>query len=413
MIGQHLGIADLDVLGHHLLAQDRDPCFQIRRLHVGDQSPLETGAQTRFQRCQLVRWPVGRQHDLLPGLVQAVERVEKLLLQAFLALDELDVVDHQQVVCAVALLEVDHASIPHGIDELVQNGLGCDVAHVQPRMLLKHVMADRLQQVGFPQPGAAMDEKWVVRLGRRLGHGQRRGVRETVARADHEHVERVLGVDAGGGCDRRRQPRPRPVAAAGASTASPMSASRACGDRLGHRHPQFDHELVFGCGRVQQAGEVALDPAEGELVGDGHHQPVAPPARAPERFRTRWYRCPRSTSAGGAGRSSPSWCWRRGHGASNGESNAARGAGTTASAYRHRTPSIVRYLQGFARFPPQPSTDVETASHTSPPASKRPACGRVAGRIRPPLAAPFSTAKFFSQWPPRRAGAVVGKAALY
>ena len=109
-----------------------------------------------------MRRAVRGQHDLLPGLVQAVERVEKLLLESLLALDELDVVDQQQVVRAVPLLEGDHAPIPHGIDELVQYRLGGDVAHVQLPVLLQHVMADRLQQVGFPQAGAAVDEKRVV-----------------------------------------------------------------------------------------------------------------------------------------------------------------------------------------------------------------------------------------------------------
>ena len=49
-----------------------------------------------------LRRPVGRQDDLLAGLVQAVEGVEKLFLDALLTLEELDVVDHQDVVGAVA-----------------------------------------------------------------------------------------------------------------------------------------------------------------------------------------------------------------------------------------------------------------------------------------------------------------------
>ena len=44
------------------------------------------------------------------------------------------------------------------------------------------------------------------------------------------------------------------------------------GRRLRHLDAQFDHQVVLRCGRVQQAGEVTLDPALGELVGDADHQ---------------------------------------------------------------------------------------------------------------------------------------------
>ena len=58
-----------------------------------------------------------------------------------------------------------------------------------------HVVADRLQQVRLAQPCPAVDQQRVVRLARRLGDGQRRGVREAVRRSDDEGVERVLGQE--------------------------------------------------------------------------------------------------------------------------------------------------------------------------------------------------------------------------
>src|SRR5579862_8462682 len=48
----------------------------------------------------------------------------------------------------------------------------------------------------LPEPGAAVDEEWVVRLGRRLGDCECGGVREAVRRADDERVERVLRVES-------------------------------------------------------------------------------------------------------------------------------------------------------------------------------------------------------------------------
>ncbi len=62
--------------------------------------------------------------------------------------------------------------------------------------MLADVGADRLQQVGLAEPGAAVDEERVVCLCRRLGDRERGGVREPVRRPDDEVVERVLRVRA-------------------------------------------------------------------------------------------------------------------------------------------------------------------------------------------------------------------------
>ena len=59
------------------------------------------------------------------------------------------------------------------------------------------VVPDGVQQVGLAQPGVAVDEQRVVRLGRRLGDRDGRGVGEPVARADDEGVEGVLRVQPG------------------------------------------------------------------------------------------------------------------------------------------------------------------------------------------------------------------------
>ena len=48
--------------------------------------------------------------------------------------------------------------------------------------------------MGLADAGRAADEQGVVGLGRHLGNGQRGGVGEPVAVADHELVERELGV---------------------------------------------------------------------------------------------------------------------------------------------------------------------------------------------------------------------------
>ena len=81
------------------------------------------------------------------------------------------------------------------VDEVVGELLRAHVAHPRAGVEAAGVVADRVQQVGLAQPGLAVDEQRVVRLGRRLGHRDRGGVREPVARADDEGVEGVLRVE--------------------------------------------------------------------------------------------------------------------------------------------------------------------------------------------------------------------------
>ena len=65
------------------------------------------------------------------------------------------------------------------------------------------VVADGVQQVRLAQAGVAVDEQRVVGLGGRLGDRDGGGVREPVAAADDEGLERVLRVQPGGGRARR------------------------------------------------------------------------------------------------------------------------------------------------------------------------------------------------------------------
>ena len=126
---------ELERLGRHrtvvalgLVAQDGEAGLEVGRLDVGDQAPLEPAAQPVLERRDGVGHAVGGDHDLLVGPVQRVERVEELLLESFLAFHELDVVDQQHVDVAVAALEVGDGVGADGVDVLVEERLGGDVA---------------------------------------------------------------------------------------------------------------------------------------------------------------------------------------------------------------------------------------------------------------------------------------------
>ena len=92
-----------------------------------DQAPLEARDQALLQVLDLAGRPVAGQHDLLVRLVQGVERVEELLLDALLAGQELDVVDQQHIGLAVLPAEPDQLVVLDGVDVLVGELLGGDV----------------------------------------------------------------------------------------------------------------------------------------------------------------------------------------------------------------------------------------------------------------------------------------------
>ena len=85
-------------------------------------------AQPRLERGDRARRPVGGDDDLPAGLVEAVEGMEELLLDPLLVLEELDVVDQEDVVVAVALLEAFDALVAKRVDEVVHERLARHVA---------------------------------------------------------------------------------------------------------------------------------------------------------------------------------------------------------------------------------------------------------------------------------------------
>ena len=90
-------VGQRDGLGFGLFLENCDLRLEIGRLDVGDQAPLEARSQALLELRNLVRRAVAADDDLLLRVVQRVERVEELVLRAFLAGEELDVVDEQDV----------------------------------------------------------------------------------------------------------------------------------------------------------------------------------------------------------------------------------------------------------------------------------------------------------------------------
>ena len=108
-------------------------------------------------------------HELLACLVETVERVEELLEDLFLALEELHIVEEEDVDLAVSVLELIHPFAADPVDELVEELLGGNIPNAGSVVDLHPVMTDRVEQVGLAQPGVGIDEQRVVMTARLLG----------------------------------------------------------------------------------------------------------------------------------------------------------------------------------------------------------------------------------------------------
>ena len=89
------------------LLQNGQAHFDVRRLQVGDQTPFEARDEAMLEVLDFAGRTVAGQDDLLVRFVQGVEGVEEFLLNAFLAGEELDVVDQQHIGLAVFFAELD------------------------------------------------------------------------------------------------------------------------------------------------------------------------------------------------------------------------------------------------------------------------------------------------------------------
>ena len=186
-----------DPVAFRLVAKDCQTCFEIRRLDVGDEAPLEAPAQAFFECGDGVGHTVGGDDDLLVGAVERVERVEEFLLESFLAGDELDVVDEQHVDVAITASKRVRGVLADRVDVFVHERLGGHVAHHVVLIVRVDVVADGVEQVCLAEACRAVDEQRVVAASRRFGDAQCSCERELVGRAFHEGLEGVARVQAG------------------------------------------------------------------------------------------------------------------------------------------------------------------------------------------------------------------------
>src|SRR5215469_14584139 len=104
-------------------------------IEIGNESPLETRAQPIMEVAHGSRYAVAAENNLLSGLMQGVEGMEKLLFSGLFAGDKLHVIHQQDVHGPVVGAERVGRALPDRLDDLVGKSLGRDIGNSQSLLL--------------------------------------------------------------------------------------------------------------------------------------------------------------------------------------------------------------------------------------------------------------------------------------
>src|SRR5215467_10322827 len=102
---------------------------------IGNESPLETRAQPVMEMAHGPGYAVAAEDNLLAGLMQSVEGVEKLLFRGLFTGDELHIIYQQDIHGPVVSTERVSRALPDRLDDLVGKSLGCDIGDGQSLLL--------------------------------------------------------------------------------------------------------------------------------------------------------------------------------------------------------------------------------------------------------------------------------------
>src|ERR1043166_3102494 len=93
------------------------------------------------------RRTVAGQDDLLMALVKSVESMEKFLLDAFFARQELNIVNEQNVGLAIFFPKLHQVIVLNGVYVFVRELLGRDIRDARAFFAVENVLPDGVQQM--------------------------------------------------------------------------------------------------------------------------------------------------------------------------------------------------------------------------------------------------------------------------
>jgi hypothetical protein len=149
-----------------LASENRNARLVVRRADVHDQPAREPRQQPLIDIGDL-RWrPIARHHDLPAAALERGEQPEHLALRLPLTGQELDIIEDQEVDGVESLLECIRLRRRDRRVELLHELVEREVDDLELGLKLEREMPQRPDEMGLPQPRAAVDEQRVVRRAR-------------------------------------------------------------------------------------------------------------------------------------------------------------------------------------------------------------------------------------------------------
>ena len=112
--------------------------------------------------------------------------MEKFFLRRFLAVDELNIIDHQQINRPEAFLERNRILESKRPNKMIHELFGRQINHPAFGEFLARVMGDRMHQMRFAEPDAAIQKERVERRRFRIGDPPGRGVGKFIGLTDNK-----------------------------------------------------------------------------------------------------------------------------------------------------------------------------------------------------------------------------------
>ena len=174
--------------------------IHVRRADLDDEAAGEAGFQTLLHVLDVFRRGIAGEDDVLLIFKEDIEGIEKFKGGGVPAAEELYIVQQQDIHGAVFLAEIFLGLALDGEDQLIEKGLAGHEDRLFLRRTGREKILDRVEQMGLPQSGGAVEEERiegpvVVAGGHLIGHGQRRLVGHPVAVAEYEIIEGVVVFD--------------------------------------------------------------------------------------------------------------------------------------------------------------------------------------------------------------------------
>ncbi len=91
-------------------------------------------------------------------IIELIEGMKELFLGSLFSRDDMNIVDEQHVRRAIVPVKQRHPIELDGVDHLVHESLARCVYDIQAAEVFEQAAADRMHQMGFTDPHAAINE---------------------------------------------------------------------------------------------------------------------------------------------------------------------------------------------------------------------------------------------------------------